>query len=76
MEEITEIGIGTILIGKVKHTPCGTTAKWFRDELGQLWVKFDSSRPGNRGAPDYYEHWVFPAHLVRGVRYLKKGQRP
>ena len=71
-KEITESGIAHIEVAvsdsfNVKHNLNDGTAKWFRDELDQLWVKFDTP---NRIR---VEHHVIPAHLVRDVVYLPRS---
>jgi len=70
--EIIEQGIASIECAlsdafNVKHNIQGGQAKWFKDELGQLWVKFDAVE---RIA---VVHHVIPAHLVRDVVYLPRS---
>lgn len=66
-DSITETGIAAITIAisdvfnRILSVEDGT-AKWFRDELDQVWVKFNTSA----------NHHVFPASRVREVLYYKR----
>jgi hypothetical protein len=44
-EGIFEVEISLSTVFNKVYQPAGQRAKWFRDELGQLWVKFDSAPP-------------------------------
>lgn len=68
-EGIAEIVIARSTVFNMTYHPLKGWAKWFRDELGQVWVKFNV-----RGATSEQavQHWVYPADRVVGVRYLHK----
>ena len=73
-DEIIETGISMIEVETAGHRsktyiPAGTRAKWFRDELGQLWVKFDEAPEGSQ-EDGYWQH-VIPAGRVIRVTYRK-----
>lgn len=72
-QEIVENGISNISISQssawnTKYQPAGQRAKWFRDELGQLWVKFDEA-PSSL-SQRIVTH-VIPASRVVDVQYEK-----
>lgn len=63
--EIIETGIKAITYAvsdtfNVEVRPSEGWAKWFKDELGQLWVKFNRDQ----------DHFVIPADRVREVVYV------
>lgn len=63
---ILESNIATITMDdgyeNADYDPVGGLVKWFRDELGQTWVKFDA---------DPKSQLVWPASQVRCVEYNK-----
>jgi hypothetical protein len=69
-QEIVEEGVSTIelsqsaMMNKVFRVYDGR-AKWFKDELGQIWVKFTTEDSGVR-----IDH-VWPSNLVVEVCYIK-----
>jgi hypothetical protein len=68
--EIVEEGISSIEFAASssfnrEFRPIGGKVKWFRDELGQTWVKFRISK-----GSDEYDH-VAPADRVVHVQYPK-----
>jgi len=73
--EIIEEGITAILVSRSSNmnrefTPAGQRAKWFRDDLDQLWVKFDVAE--STLSQDVVTH-VIPASRVVDVQYLRRG---
>jgi len=54
------------------YTPEGGAAKWFRDELGQVWVKFLVKREMSNDRGVLIEEHVFAARLVRVIVYTPK----
>jgi hypothetical protein len=71
--EVVENGITRITVARSDvfnrdFVPAGQEVKWFEDELGQLWVKFDL-------APASYQQnvvtLVIPASRVVEVQYKK-----
>jgi hypothetical protein len=63
--EITELFVSEIeLRNPLEFTsPCNGKAKWFRDELGQTWVKFREACPSGE------QTVVIPADRIAVVRY-------
>jgi len=70
-QEIVETGITllTIEFGHAQRTfvPAGAEAKWFKDDLDQLWVKFSTTKSGDRPPLQH----VIPASRVVEVQYQK-----
>ena len=69
--EIVEEGISLIAVAISdvfcrRDKPLNGWAKWFRDELGQLWVKYSTAQ-----GEAVYQH-VIPASRVREVQYRKQ----
>jgi len=66
---IEERGIAFITVDSgyenENYEPLQGWAKWFRDELDQTWVKFDTA------GIDEIVHLVYPADQVRCVEYHK-----
>lgn len=70
--EIVETGITLLEISKSAafnrtFVPAGGEAKWFKDELGQLWVKFSTTKAGDQPPLQH----VVPASRVVEVQYQK-----
>lgn len=66
---ITEKNISAIHINRFRSIaePLGGEAKWFRDELGQLWCKW------LQGDPDDPSWRCVKADLILEVHYLKRS---
>jgi hypothetical protein len=69
-DDITESGVSAIeyqvLPTELRvHLPHDGVAKWFRDELDQLWCKFTTEESGA-----FTQH-VIKAHTIIEVRYDK-----
>jgi len=68
--DITEVGVDAIeyQVSPTElrvHQPHDGVAKWFRDELKQLWCKFTTAESGA-----FTQH-VIKAHTIIEVRYDK-----
>ena len=70
VDEIVEEDVETIHYdmgyGVTEDDPHAGRVKWFRDELDQLWFKFDVRSAGE------YENRVLPASACRAVIYRKE----
>jgi hypothetical protein len=66
-EGVTYIEMAASTVFNRGFTPAGQRVKWFRDELGQLWVKFQTTRSGDSAPIDR----VWPADRVVEVQYAK-----
>jgi hypothetical protein len=73
-KQVVENGITRITVARSgafnrDFTPAGQEVKWFEDELGQLWVKFDL-------APESHQQnvvtLVIPASRVVEVQFRKR----
>lgn len=66
-EGVTSIELAASSTWNRSYEPAGQQAKWFRDELGQLWVKFQTTQKGDSAPVDR----VWPASRVVEVQYDK-----
>jgi hypothetical protein len=73
-QEIVEEGVASIELAASStfnrsYTPAAGRVKWFRDELGQLWAKFSTTKRDLVGT--VVDH-VWPADRVVEVQYNKE----
>jgi hypothetical protein len=80
-ERIEEVELSAGVRSTNRHwLPYRGRVKWFRDELGQLWVKFYTKWEPHRSSAPYvlatYTCHVYPASSVVSVVYAPKTEDP